>query len=100
MKKTSRRRLNNRTKQPLLVHCEYSRNGYEVWIGSRVLYAAGNHVHASTQPAACEEDRLPLRAIRKFCHRTTREIAVEGGGIFAGVERVAEQAPGSGQEPA
>ena len=67
-----------------------SRNGYELWIGGRVVYAAGNHVHDSTQPAMRKEDRLPLRTIRKFCNRTTREIARERGGVFAGVERVGE----------
>ena len=35
-------------------------------------------------------DRLPLRTLRKFCIKTTREIAVERRGIFAGVERVKE----------
>jgi hypothetical protein len=72
------------------VHGEYSRNGYEVWIGGRAVYAAGNHVHDSTQPAMRARDRLPLRTLRKFCIKTTREIAVERRGIFAGVERVKE----------
>jgi hypothetical protein len=36
------------------------------------------------------EDPLPRRTRRKFCHRTTREIDLERGGIFAGVERVEE----------
>jgi hypothetical protein len=75
-------------KRPALVRGEYSGNGYEVWIGGRVVYSAGNHVHDSTQPALSEKDRLPLRTIRKFCNQTTREIAGERGGIFAGVERV------------
>ncbi len=59
-------RMNN----PPLVHGEYSSNGYEVWVGGRVVYSAGNHVHDSTQPARCEEDRLPLRPICKFCIET------------------------------
>jgi hypothetical protein len=80
----------NQTKQPQVIHGEYSRNGYEIWIGGRVLYAAGNHVHDSTQPTMCEKDWLPLRTIRKFCIKTTREIAGECRGIFAGVERVNE----------
>jgi len=96
MKKTLHRHPNNRTKQPPVIHGEYSRLGYEVWMAGRVVYSAGNHVHDSTQPATCREDRLPLRTIRKFCQRTTREIAVERGGIFAGVERVTEEAPDHG----
>ena len=77
-------------KTPPLVHGEYGRNGYEVWIGSRVVYSAGNHVRDSIQPAMCGEDRLPLHTIRKFCIKTTREIAAERGGRFAGVEQVEE----------
>lgn len=53
-------------------------------------HPAGNHAHDSTQPAMCAKDRLPLRTIRKFCIETTREIAVERRGFFAGVERVRE----------
>lgn len=75
-------------KRPALVHGEYSGNGYEVWVGGQVVYSAGNHVHDSTQPALCEEDRLPLSTIRQFCNRTTREIASERGGILGGVEWV------------
>jgi hypothetical protein len=90
MKKTLRRHPKNRTKQPPVIHGEYSRNGYEVWNNGRLVYAAGNHVHDSTQPAMCEEDRLPLRTIRKFCIKTAREIAAERRGSFAGVERVGE----------
>jgi hypothetical protein len=96
MKKPLHRRPGNRTKQPPVIHGEYNGNGYEVWIGGRLVYAAGNHVHDSTQPAVCEEDRLPIQIIRKFCTRTTREIAVERGGVFAGVERVAENNLDSG----
>jgi len=86
-------------KKPSLVHAEYSGNGYEVWMGERLVYEASNHVHDSTQPARCKEDRLPLQTIRKFCIQTTREIAVEQGGIFAGVERVTAEAPDRGQKP-
>jgi hypothetical protein len=77
-------------KKPPPVHGEYSRNGYEVWIAGRLVYTAGNHVHDSTQPAMSKEDRLPLPTIRKFCQRTTREMAVERSGIFAGVKRARE----------
>jgi hypothetical protein len=79
--------------KPPSVRGEYSRHGYEVWMGGRLVYAAGNHVQDSTQPATRKEDRLPLRTIRKFCFKTTREIAVERGGVFAGVERVTEEEP-------
>jgi hypothetical protein len=78
-------------KKPPSVHGEYNRNGYEVWVGGRVVYQAGNHVHDSTQPAMTEKDRLPLRTIRQFCLKTARDIAVERGGLFAGVERVGEE---------
>jgi hypothetical protein len=77
-------------KKTPLVRGRYNGNGYDVWVGGQFVYMAGNHVHDSTQPALCEKDRLPLRTIRKLCHRTTREIAVERGGVFAGVERMAE----------
>ncbi len=75
-------------KKPPLVRGEYSGHGYEVWIGGRVVYSAGNHVHDSTQPAMCEHDRLPLRTIRKFRIKTTREIATERGGRFGGVASI------------
>ena len=81
--------MNTRQQQPA-VHGEYNRNGYDVWVGGRLVYAAGNHVQDSTQYATCEPDRLPLKAIRKFCIQTAREIAAERGGRFAGVERVTE----------
>jgi hypothetical protein len=77
-------------KKATLVFGEYNRDGYEVWMDGRPVYAAGNHVHDSTQPAVCKEDRLPLRDIRKFCHRTAREIAAERGGLFAGAKRAKE----------
>lgn len=73
-----------------IVHGEYNRNGYEVWIGGQVVYTAGNHVHDSSQPALCAEDRLPLKTLRQFCIKTTRDIATEHHGRFAGVERVTE----------
>ena len=72
------------------VHGEYNRNGYEVWVGGQVVYSAGNHVHDSTQPAVSEKDRLSLHTIRRFCFKTTREIALERSGVLGGVERVRE----------
>jgi hypothetical protein len=72
------------------VRGEYNRNGYDVWIDGAVVYAAGNHVHDSTQYALSARDRLPLKALRKFCLKTAREIAAERRGVFAGVERVTE----------
>jgi len=79
-----------RNNQQPVVCGEYNRNGYDVWVGGRLVYAAANHVQDSTQYATCEADRLPLKAIRKFCIQTAREIAAERGGRFAGVERVTE----------
>ena len=76
---------------------EYSRNGYEIWRGGRLVYWAGNHVQDSGQPALRGEDRLPLITLRRFCIRTAREIAAEQGGRFAGVERVMEAGPEAGQ---
>jgi hypothetical protein len=84
------RHHHNQTQQQPVIHGEYNGNGYEVWIGGRIVYSAGNHVHDSTQRALHSEDRLPLRTIRKFCIKTTREIAAERRGIFAGVECVKE----------
>lgn len=80
------------TRQRPIVRGEYSRNGYEVWIADRVVYAAGNHVHDSTQRAMTKHDRLPLKTIREFCIKTAHEIADEQNGTFGGVERVAEEA--------
>ena len=74
----------------VIVSGEYSRYGYHVWAGSRIVYTALNHRCDSQQAAMCEQDRLSLRKLRQFCQRTTREIAKECGGLFAGVERVAE----------
>jgi hypothetical protein len=73
-----------------VVSGEYSRYGYDVWVDHRIIYAALNHRRDSQQSAMCEQDRLSLRELRRFCLHTTREIAEERGGIFAGVERVAE----------
>ncbi len=74
-----------------VVRGEYNRNGYEVWSGGQHVYSAGNHVQDSSQPALCQQDRLPLKTIRQFCIKTAREIAKEQRGRFAGVERVAEE---------
>ena len=74
-----------------LVRGEYNRNGYEVWLGNRLVYSAGNHIHDSSQPALCAEDRLPLATLRKFCIKTARDLALEHGGLSATVERVAEE---------
>ncbi len=84
-------RMKTPTKQRPVVHGQYNCNGYEVWVGDRLVYSAGNHAQDSTQPALREEDRLPLKTIRQFCIKTAREIAEEQGGRFAGVERVAEE---------
>ena len=80
---------NTRISRPV-VRGEYNRNGYDVWIGGRMVYAAGNHVQDSTQYAQSAQDRLPLKTIRQFCIKTAREIATERRGIFAGVERSTE----------
>jgi hypothetical protein len=78
------------TRSTPVVRGEYSRDGYEIWRGDRLVYWAGNHAHDSSQPALCREDQLPLARIRQFCIRTAREIAAEQGGRFVGVERVTE----------
>ncbi len=72
-----------------VVSGEYSRYGYDVWVDHRIVYTALNHRRDSQQLAMCEQDRLSLRELRRFCQRTAREIAEERGGIFAGVERIA-----------
>jgi hypothetical protein len=81
--------LTTTAKKPV-VHGQYNRNGYEVWLGDHIAYSAGNHVHDSTQPVLCKQDRLPLKTIRRFCIKTAREMATEHRGRFAGVERVTE----------
>lgn len=81
----------NQDQRKPVVSGEYTRNGYEIWYGGQVVYSAGNHVHDSTQCATTKEDRLPLKAIRRFCIRTAHEIAEEQNGTFGGVERVEEQ---------
>jgi hypothetical protein len=78
------------SKRRPVVRGEYNRNGYEVWIDNRLNYAAGNHFQDSSQPALCDEDRLPLKTIRQFCIKTAREVAAEHRGRFVGVERVTE----------
>jgi hypothetical protein len=83
--------LKTQSEEQLLINGEYNRNGYEVWMDGRLIYAAGNHVQDSNQPALCKADRLPLRTLRQFCIRTAREIAAGRGGQFGGVERVKEE---------
>jgi hypothetical protein len=83
-------RVTTPIKRRPVVRGEYHRNGYEIWIDNRLDYSAGNHVQDSTQPALCEQDRLPLKTIRRFCIKTAREIATEQRGRFGGVERVTE----------
>jgi len=38
----------NTRQQQRAVDGEYNRNGYDVWVGGRLVYAAGNHVQDST----------------------------------------------------
>jgi hypothetical protein len=83
-------RLTTPNKRRPVVRGEYNRNGYEVWSDGQHVYSAGNHVQDSTQPALREQDRLPLKTIRRFCIKTAREIATEQRGRFGGVERVKE----------
>jgi len=83
-------RLKTSAKKKPVVRGEYNCNGYEIWIDNRLDYSAGNHVQDSTQPALCEQDRLPLKTIRQCCVKTAREIATEQRGHFVGVERVME----------
>jgi hypothetical protein len=83
-------RLTTPIKRRPVVRGEYNRNGYEIWSDGQHVYSAGNHVQDSTQPALCEQDRLPLKTIRWFCIKTAREIAIEQRGRFVGVERVTE----------
>jgi hypothetical protein len=83
-------RLKTSAKKEPVVHGQYNRNGYEVWLDEQLVYSAGNHVQDSSQPALCQPDRLPLKTIRQFCIKTAREIAAENHGRFAGIERVTE----------
>jgi hypothetical protein len=83
----------HQTSQEPVVRGEYNRNGYAVWCGDRIVYSAGNHAQDSGQSATCEQNRLPLTTMRKFCLKTAREIAIENGGPFAGVELVTEDEP-------
>jgi hypothetical protein len=78
--------------QQPFVSGEYNQYGYEIWCDGQVVYSAGNNVLDSTQPAMCNEDRLPLTTMRRFCIRTAREVAKEQNRPFGGVERVAEDA--------
>jgi len=63
--------LTTTAKKPV-VHGQYNRNGYEVWLGDHIASSAGNHVHDSTQPVLCKQDRLPLKTMRRFCIKTAR----------------------------
>jgi hypothetical protein len=81
----------NQGRRPAL-HGEYNRNGYEIWCDGQVVYSVGNNVLDSTQPAMCNEERLPLTTMRRFCIRTAHEVAEEQNRPFGGVERVAEDA--------
>lgn len=83
-------RVTTPIKRRPVVRGEYNRNGYEVWSDGQHVYSAGNRVQDSTQPALCEQDRLPLNTIRQFCIKTAQEIAAEHRGRFVGVERVTE----------
>jgi hypothetical protein len=74
----------------VVVSGEYSRYGYDIWVDHRIVYTALNHRYDSQQSARCEQDRLSLRELRRYCHQTACEISGECGGIYAGVERVAE----------
>jgi len=79
------------TPQGPVVRGEYSRDGYQVWVAGRVVYSAGNHALDSQEYATRKRDRLPLTTLRKFCIKTTGEIAHERNGSFGGVERATEE---------
>jgi hypothetical protein len=67
---------------------EYSENGYDVFANGQLVYSAGNHALDSTvcvPPGSAEA--VPLRALRRYCSGTCREIADEINATFGGVTR-------------
>jgi hypothetical protein len=82
------------TKQSKVAVGEYSLEGYEVSViqGTRTAahYAAGNHKQDSTvraEPGSLEA--LSLAQLRRFCQKTTKEMADEHQAVYGGVEKAA-----------
>lgn len=66
---------------------EYHRDGYSVMTADgEVLYEAG----ANAVDSAALGRNVSLAILRRWCIKTSREIATEIGAIWAGVERVEE----------
>lgn len=64
---------------------EYSRDGYVVMTADgREMHSAGANEHDSYAPGR----GVLLATIRRWCVRTGREIALEMGAAWGGVERV------------
>ena len=77
----------------LIVTGEYGRRGYTVFVcsgrGARSVYSAGNN--PSDSQARPEGPGLGLRALRRFCMRTCKEIAAERRARYGGVVSVPEE---------
>ena len=79
--------------QPPAVHGEYNHNGYESGAVARSFTRPATTSSIRHNPP-CNENRLPLTTIHRFCIKTPHEVAEEQNRPFGGVERVAE---GAGQ---
>ena len=72
------------------IYGEYSPRGYRVLDGqtNKVLFTAGNH---KRQPKRVVDpgsrNALGAAMIRRFCAKTTREIAIELHANYGGVKR-------------
>jgi len=78
----------------IIVFGHYNRDGYTVLQsrGGKIteLYHAGNHTLDSAQTAPAANTREPLRRLRSYCIKTTREMAQEAKATYGGVSREEE----------
>lgn len=71
-------------KKSVIVRAEYNLCGYRVFVNDKEVYSAGN----GAEDSQSEGTPLPLSIIRKYAVQTAKDIALEHGGVFDGVERV------------
>lgn len=74
-----------------IVTGDYNLSGYNVCLGDECIYWAGNHAKDSQQHAPAGADALPLRTIRSFCIKSTRELAAQHKAEYGGVTRIEDE---------
>ena len=68
---------------------QYNRLVYEVFLDGQQVCSCGN-AHGDSTLVVPANEGIGLKTLRRFCAKTTREIANESKARYGGIERVAD----------